>query len=145
MKAYACILILSLILMGCGWRYREYELNENSFGIDTMVEIEKESGIELPDGAKGLKYHYIPPIDPIVFAKIKIPVETGTLMESRIAALKDMPSYPKNFANERCQWWPSDITNAIMARKAFSNGYYIEAYLVQEKEQLILYLKYYTI
>ena len=52
--------------------------------------IEKESGIDLPDGAKGLKFHYIPPVDPIVFAKIEIPTEAVNLMEQRIAALTNV-------------------------------------------------------
>lgn len=143
MRTYTCIFIVCLVFFGCSRDFTEYELDESSFGTDTIARIEKESGVDLPSGVKGLKFHYIPPIDPIVFAKIKIPAEAGKLMKTRIAALTNKP-FPKNFANDRCKWWPSSTENAIISRTAFNNGYYIEAHLIQEKEQLILYLKYYT-
>ena len=147
MKAYFYILILCLTILGCGGDYfSEYELDESSFGMDTIVRIEKKSGINLPEGSKGLKYHYIPPIDPIVFAKIEIPAEARELMEIRVAELTyNATSFPKDFANDRCKWWPPSIENEVVARNAFNNGYYIEAYLIQEKERLILYLKYFTV
>jgi|GEM_PF-5927772 len=145
MKIYAFLLILCLTILGCGRDFTEYELDEGSFKADTMAQIKKETGIDIPDRAKGLKFHYIPPIDPIVFAKIEIPSESKKLMETQIAAFTDISDFPKDFANDRCQWWLSGIENMILSKKTTSNGYYLEIYLVQEKEQLILFLKYFTI
>ena len=146
MRAYVYVLVLCLVCLGCGMDSTEYELDESSFGADTITQIEKESAIDLPDGSKGLKFHYIPPIDPIVFAKLEIPAEKRKVMETRIAALTfSGNSFPRNFANDRCKWWPSNPENVVISKQAFTNGYYIEAYLVQEKGQLILYLKYFTI
>ena len=102
--------------------------------------------IDITDGAKGLKFCHIPPIDPIVFAKIQIPSEAGKIMEKRIKTLPDYDNSIENFANDRCKWWISSPNNVIVSKKgAFNNGYYIVAYLVQEKEQLVIYLKYFTI
>jgi len=140
--------ILCLAFFGCNPDHRdltEYELDENSFGADTILKIEKESGVDIPDEAKGLKFHHIPPIDPIVFAKIQVPSKTGKLMEKRIKSLPDYDPFPKNFANDRCKWWPSNPKNVIVSKGAFNNGYYIEAHLLQEKEQFLFYIKYFTI
>lgn len=142
----AYIIAMCLALLGCGRDFKEYELDDRSFQADTIAEIQKESGINLPAGCKGLKYHYIPPVDPIVFAKILIPAESGKLMEQHIAGLtNNLADFPNNFASDRCQWWPSSPQNVVVSKKVFNGGYYIEAYLVREKEQLILYLKYFTI
>jgi hypothetical protein len=130
----------------CGRDFTEYELDEGSFGVDTIAQIEKESGIDFPAGVEGLKYHYKPPIDPIIFAKIKIPAEAKGLMEKQIGALTfSGTSFPKDFANDRCKWWPSTPENVVVSKQAFNNGYYIEVFLVQEKDLLILYIKYFTI
>ncbi len=53
--------------------------------------------------------------------------------------------FPKDFANDRCGWWPAAPANAMLSKKAFNNGYYVELYLVKEKEHLVLYIKYFTI
>jgi hypothetical protein len=147
MKLYTNIPILCLAFIGCSnnTARHEYDLDQNSFKAETIRQIENESGIKIPDGAKGLRFHYIPPIDPIVFAKIKIPAEAAKLMEAQIAALTDMPDFPHNFANDRCSWWPAEQENVIISKKAFNNGYYLETYFVREKEQIVLYLKYFTI
>jgi hypothetical protein len=75
----AILLLLGIALIGCGRDFKEYELDESSFGADTMKLIEDASGIDIPDDAKGLRFHYIPPIDPIYFAEIEIPAHRETL------------------------------------------------------------------
>ena len=110
-----------------------------------MAKIQKESGINLPTGCKGLRFHHKPPIDPIVFAKLQVPAEAAKLMEQRLTVLTNtITNFPENFANDICRWWPTNVQNVIVSKKVYQ-GYYIEAYLVREQEQLILYLKYFTI
>ena len=146
MRSSAYIIALCLTLLGCSEGLKEYELDEHSFQAETIAEIQTESGILLPAGCKGLKFHYIPPIDPIAFAKVEIPAGAGKVMEQRIASLTSSLAYfPKDFANDRCLWWPSNPTNVVVSKKVLNSDYYIEAYLVREKDQLILYLKYFTI
>jgi hypothetical protein len=148
MKSYTCLLIIciALLVTACGRELTEYDLNEDSFGADTIAQIEEESGIDLPPDVKGLKYHYKPPIDPIVFAKIIIPTEAKEFMEKQIGTLTySGSSFPKDFANDQCNWWPKTFENVVISKQAFINGYYIEVFLVQEKDLLILYIKYFTI
>ena len=69
------MLVVCSAVVGCDGNrdLTEYNLDENSFDAEAMVKIEQESGLDLPDDAKGLAFCHIPPIDPIVFAKIEIP------------------------------------------------------------------------
>jgi hypothetical protein len=124
---------------------REYDLDEQSFQADTLAKIQKESVMVLPEGAKGLRFHYVPPIDPIFFARIAIPSNAEKIMAQRIEGLPASPPFPHDFANQRCAWWPTDPKGVILSRQAFQNGWHLEIHLVREKEQLIFYLKYFTI
>ena len=142
-----CIAFLCLAVLGCrGHRdSTEYTLDEKSFDAEAMAKIEQETGIDLPDGAKGLKFHHIPPIDPIVFAKIKIPAAAQDSISRQIEALTlNGTDFPKDFANDRCEWWPSAFESVVLAKQARSNGWYIELYLVKEGDDIILYIKYFT-
>jgi len=145
MRTSASIVALALVLLGCGRDLTEYELDQRSFGATTIAKIQKESGINLPTGCKGLKFHHKPPIDPIVFAKLEIPPDQANLMEQRLAVLTNsIAQFPDNFANNICHWWPTNLQNVIISKKVYQ-GYYIEAHLTREHEMLVLYLKYFTL
>jgi len=137
-----------MLFLGCD-KHRdltEYELDENSFDTEAILKIEQETGIDLPDSAKGVRFYHIPPVDPIVFAKIKIPAESERSLKNQIDKLKfNDKDFPKDFANQRCKWWPSSINNAVMSKQAFNNGYYIELYLVKEKKDDIIFIKYFKV
>lgn len=142
------MLAICLVVLGCGWHrdLTEYSLDEDSFDAEAMAKIEQESGIDLPDGAKGLAFRHIPPIDPIVFAKIKIPADAQASLAKQIGALTFRGThFPKDFANDRCEWWPAGSESVVLSKQAFNNGYYVELYLVKEKDAIILYIKYFTI
>jgi len=151
-KRYLYVLVLCLALLGAFVLGRtllglvtgltEYELGEGSLGWPTTIAfIEEQSGFDIPNGAKGLRFQYLPPIDPIWFVKIETPADSRELMESRIAALPDSDIY--HLASDRCEWWPSSPENAVISRSETEDemANYIEAHLVQEGEQLVLYLQ----
>lgn len=143
-----CMLAICLAVASCGGNRdeTEYSLDERSFDAATMAKIQQESGIHLPDGAKGLAFHYISPIDPIVFAKIQIPTVGQDSIRKQTEALSfSGTSFPENFANGRCKWWPGVPQGVILSKQAFNNGHYIELYLVRENDDMIIYLKYFTI
>ena len=142
------MLAICLAVVGCsGHRdLTEYSLDEKSFDSEAMAKIEQESGIDLPDDAKRLAFHHIPPIDPIVFAKIQIPAAAQDSITKQVETLTFSGThFPKDFANNRCQWWPTAPKELILSKQAFNNGYYVELYLVKEKDDIILYIKYFTI
>ena len=111
-----------------------------------LAKIEQESGIDLPDGAKGLRYHFKPPIDPIVFAKIEIPADAQDMIAKQIEALTfHAKPDPSGFANESCEWWPPAPENVVLSKHAHTGRFYVDLYLAKEKDAIILYIKYFTI
>lgn len=126
--------------------FTEYELNEVSFKADTLAKIESESGLQLPQGTKGLRFHYKPPIDPIVFAKLEIPAGSKDLMVQQLAEMRDFSGkFHSDFANNLCKWWPATVTNGIATKFSTKGAFYIQTHLVQESDKVILYLKYFTL
>jgi hypothetical protein len=143
-----CVITVCLAVLGCGGHrdLTEYTLDEKSFDAEAVAKIEKEVGLDLPGGARGLAFHHIPPIDPIVFAKIQIPDDAENSIAKQLEALTFTGSqFPKDFANDRCEWWPTAPEHPVQSKQAFNNGYYVELYLVREHEDLILYIKYFTV
>lgn len=143
---HLCILAMCMAIVGCGDHrdLTEYSLDEKSFDAEAMAKIQMESGITLPDGAEGLAFKHIPPIDPIVFAKIRIPDDAQESLSNQIAALKTI-EFPNDFAYDRCAWWPPPPDQIVLSKRATNNGYYIELHVVEENEQLVLYIQYFTI
>lgn len=141
-----CMLAICVAVGGCrGHRdYTEYSLDEESFDSEAMAKIEQELGIDLPDDARGLAFHHIPPIDPIVFAKIRIPPAGRDSITRQIETLSGA-DFPKDFANDRCKWWPGKSEDVLLSKQAFNNGYYVELYLVKAENDIVLYIKYFTI
>ena len=126
--------------------FTEYSLDEDSFDAKAMAKIEQELGVDLPDNAKGIAFHHIPPIDPIVFAKLKISADAQDTFAKQIGALTFSGShFPKSFADDRCEWWPPVHAGVVLSKQAFTNGYYVDLYLVNEDEHLVLYIKYFAI
>lgn len=143
---YLCIVTMCIAIVGCGSHrdLTEYSLNKNSFDSEAMAKIQTESGITFPQGAEGLAFKHIPPVDPIVFAKIQIPGDAQESLSKQIDALKTI-EFPNDFAYDRCAWWPPPPEHIVMSKRATNNGYYIELHLVKENDQLILYIQYFTI
>ncbi|NOK57273.1 MAG: hypothetical protein GFH27_549309n7 [Chloroflexi bacterium AL-W] len=144
---FICIVAICLTAVGCGGHrdLTEYSLDEHSFDAEAMAKIEQESGINLPNGAKGLAFHHIPPIDPIVFAKIQLPSAAQDSITKQVEALTfSGKSFPEDFATDRCQSWPTALKEVVFSKQAFNNGDYMALYLVKENDDIILYIKYFT-
>jgi hypothetical protein len=98
---------------------------------------------------KGLKFHYVPPIDPIYFVKIELPGGSKELMRRQVEHLPKSDDFPDDFANDRCAWWPPKLSKVVASRRAAQSGpdgsYYLEIHLTEDGQRLILYLKYFTI
>lgn len=145
----ALAMLMAFMLTGCQHRdTTEYSLDEETFDSQAMEKIETESGIDLPEGSAGLSFHHIPPVDPIVFARIWIPEEAVESLTRQLAVL-DEDSFPPGFASDRCDWWPPDPGIVSMTKRTLSNGYHVELHLAREdgpeEGRTVLYLMYFTI
>lgn len=141
------LIIIGLVLSGCRDKYfSEHELDSTQFEEETMTYIEETVNLDIPDNAKGLNFYYKPPVDPIFLAKIQIPEESEQEIKAQIIELTDIDDFPDNFGNFDFRWWLSDTDEIIVSRKAYVDGYFVEAYLVRDStDELVFYLKYFTI
>ena len=122
-----------------------YSLDEKSFNAAKLADIQEETGIKLPEGSKGVAYQYYPPIDPIVFAKIRIPAEGKQMLAEQIKAFKDVEFPEGGFAYDSCDWWPPDKKNVILFKRSYHGNWNLEMYLVDEDGTLMFYVEYFTI
>lgn len=141
-----CFVLLGLLSFRCRRALTEYDLDQHSYWGGILSEIQGETGLKLPAHTIGLNYHYKPPIDPIVFARLDIPESEEKLVRERIVSLPGSDfSVPQNFANDICPWWPARFNQVLIKRRIFYDYYYKEFYLLHENDRLVLYLKYFTI
>ena len=141
------ILFYSLFLLaGCGQDSTEYKLDNSEFSRTHIEQLEKDTGLKFPSGTTGIHYHYFPPIDPIIFAKLKIKPNQRSALESQLPKTPPAgPSFPVGFANQSCKFWPPASKNILKSFKRISGSQYTEIHLVKEGNHLMLYLKVFTI
>ncbi|HNW94338.1 MAG TPA: hypothetical protein PKM88_15645, partial [bacterium] len=65
----------------------EYDLDAESIPDDIVAQVGAETGLALPAGSRALRYHYVPPIDPIVFVKFAVPPDAQQALTAQLAAL----------------------------------------------------------
>ena len=147
MKHFVVLITVLVFITGCSDsgnnRYnREFQLDESSFDDSAMQMIKRDTGLSIPDGARGLNFAYKPPIDPSFLARIEIPNESHEFMISQISALKENIVNTSGGLTERIEWWrPSQGT--VLAEKDFyndSNGSRLHVILLSENGRLILYI-----
>ena len=143
MKLFLAILAV-LLLAGCDKYAHKYELDERSFGPDTLKEIEQDSGITLPTGARGLHYFYKPPIDPGFAAKIELPVESKDEVLRRISAIKQESVSVSGDLGPRFPWWVSARASVLLDRQSRTKDTYLHAILTDEEGRMFLYLEWWV-
>ena len=106
--------------------------------------IEDDLGLRFPYGAKCIRFHYKPPIDPAVCAKIEIPPDAEELMTTRLAAFTNNTEFTINIGREH-SWWQPDRSNAVISKAVSVGNWYVLAYLIREHGKTVLYLCYLTV
>jgi hypothetical protein len=145
MNRFAALLI-AFCLMGCGKGTRDYELGSADFGADSLLMVEKEMGLKLPAGSKGLNFYYKAPIDPAFLAKIEIPSDAKEGMAKQLSALPNKPVKTSGGLSERISWWTPTVGNVLEDREFLddSNGRYRRAILTEKDGVWLLYLDWNT-
>ena len=147
------LVVLAVPLTICGYGYRtyrawedlwtEYDLDENTFTRAHLQELEQFSGISFPPGAKGMRLHYLPPIDPVYFAKIRIPRTSLPSLKKQLENSTQY-SFDRSFANSHCKWWPANFIETLLSEQVFAEVY-VELHVVEEDEDTVAYIKAFTI
>lgn len=144
------LLLLSavLFLASCGdSRYgRAFELDQTTFDADAMKMIRDDTGLVIPEGARGLNFAYKPPIDPAFLARIEIPAESRQSVETQLAALRENRVKSIGGLATKIPWWQPTQGKVIVDKEVFypSNGRALHAILTIEGESLILYIDWST-
>lgn len=142
-------LLLSAVLFitGCGDSkyYHAFELDQSTFDADAMKMIRDDTGLVIPEGARGLNFAYKPPIDPAFLARIEIPAASRQSVEAQLAALKDNRVESSGGLATRIPWWkPTQVKVIVDKQVLYPNGKSLHAILTIEGETLILYIDWST-
>jgi hypothetical protein len=144
MKRSFAIVSLAFALTGCGnWHEGNRRLDEKTFDSAALAMVQKETGIDLPDGSRGLRMFYdgTSSIDPSFVAKIQIPEASGDELAKRIEQIRNHDGTVSSSLADKVTWWtPSN--GVIRVQRQFNpRGDYIRAILSQETNQLVLYVE----
>lgn len=140
-RAVILLCLAMISISGCGPHARERELDSTNFDAATLREVEKETGVKLPAGAKGMNYYCKPPIDPIHIARISIPAAAKEGMVKQLFALPQKPISNSNSATERLSWWHPETENIVVERISINDrGTYHHAILTEKDGAFTLYL-----
>ena len=147
------ILILSLALMltGCDPgagsvrledSTSDHKLDETTFDAKALALVQKDTGIQLPDGSRGLNMFYQgSTLDHSFVAKIQIPDSSGDELAGRIEKIRHENGTIGGSLTEKVSWW-TPSTGTIRARRQFNpGGDYVRAILSQEEDRLVLYVE----
>lgn len=118
-----------------------YQLDEKSFGAKTLSIIQSDSGVKLPTGSRGIKFIYLPPIDPSWAAKIEIPKEASATM---LAELSKFAGEQINIIGEsgpRTNWWHNQKSKVLIDRQSSPMGNYLRMTLTEEAGSIFLYIE----
>ncbi len=131
--------------LGCDRRIRSYELDRTTFDAKTLQMIQADTGIALPAGARGLNFHYEPPIDPAYVARIEIPASSKDDVIRMLSAIELNEVHVSESLGTKVRWWiPRDVKR-LVDRQAFVRSNYLHVVLTEEGGALILYIEWWVI
>jgi hypothetical protein len=119
-----------------------YQLDKKSFGAKTLSIIQSDSGVKLPAGSRGIKFIYLPPIDPSWAAKIEIPKEASASM---LAELSKISGEQINISGEigpRTNWWYNHKSKVLFDRQSSPMDNYLRMTLTEEADSIFLYIQF---
>jgi hypothetical protein len=147
---------LTLVLTGCGPKVgsqqlgknrSDHELDETTFDAAALALVQRNTGIQLPDGSRGLNMFYQGStcIDPSFVAKIQIPESSGGELASRIKKIRHRRGAVSGSLTEKVPWWTPSSGTIRVQRQFNPGGDYVRAILSQEEDRLVLYLEWINI
>lgn len=144
MKNVLFFILTFLLLIGCRdsrW-FREFELDEKTFNSEAMQMVIRDTGLDLPEGVRGLNFRYSPPIDPAFVARIEIPKEARFHVQKQIEAIKNQDIDLSGGPGKKVAWWPPPQKKMVIDRQLIqADGDYFRAALTQEDKRIILYVE----
>ena len=149
------IISLTLALTGCGRNAAnqpldestsDRHLDEDSFDAAALAIVQRHTGIQLPDGSRGLKMFYQgSTLNPAFVAKIQIPVASGDELAGRLEKIQSQNATVSGALTSKVTWWNPSSGVMRVQRQFTPGGDHVLAILIQEKDRLVLYLEWMSI
>lgn len=145
LASIACIGFILWASSGNHSQYFNYGLNERSFSSKSLRFIETKTSFTFPSGSRGLKMYYRGwQVDPCFAAKIQIPAEAKTAVQSSLTALKNMEIHGLESLFQRLPWWTPSKHNLLIERtldgRIGDTEYCVQYSLCAENNQYVLYI-----
>jgi len=145
------ILSLALALIGCGRKAgnrpiaqstTDRKLDQTTFDAAALALVQKETGVQLPRGSRGLNMFYQgSTLDPSFVAKIQVPDSSGDALAGRIKKIRSDNTTVGGSLTEKVTWWNPTNGTILVQRQHSPGGDFVRVILVQEKDRLVLYLE----
>ena len=145
------ILSVALVFAGCGRNpgtpqldksTSDHHLDETTFDAAALALVQRDTGIRLPAGSRGLNMFYQgSTLDPSFVAKIQIPAASGDELAKQIEQIQSQTGTVSGSLTERVPWWNPTNGTIRVQRQSNPGGNYLRAILSHEADRLILYLE----
>jgi len=121
------------------------ELHGPEHSQEIIAKASEETGFVFPEGSTGLASTYLPPIDPVYFAKIQIPPAGMETFLANFDRIQGCPDFPQDLANDRCSWWKFSREDVRHVKKGVLEGGFLEVYVVLEHGMFTVFMKKFTL
>lgn len=120
----------------------DYSLDEKTFDAEALAMVEKNTGLTLPPGTRGLNLFYKRfAIDPSFYAKVEIPGSSGEALAAQIGRIPDRSGSVSETITQTLPWWRPAEATTVVKRLYFENNDGVQAILCKEGNRWILYLE----
>jgi hypothetical protein len=119
----------------------DYFLDESTFDHATVEMVQKDIGLRLPAGSRGLNMFYQgSTLDPAFVAQIEIPASAADELASRIKKIREAGTISESLS-KKVTWWNPAVGAVLVDRQSDPNGDYLHLVLSREKERVVLYVE----
>jgi hypothetical protein len=117
-------------------------LDETTFDSDALAMVQRDTGLSLPRGSRGLQMFYQgASLDPSFVAKIQIPTDDGEHFISQIQAITNQEGTVSGSLTEKVSWWAHPDSAIRLQRQWNPHGNYVRAIVTEDNDGLVLYVE----
>jgi len=139
-KRLSLSLALPLLLAGCFFHPGEEECFAPNITWQHLTGIEKDTGVDLPDGSTGLAFYSCEVGHPYIMAKIKIPSDKLDELLASKPFTSPQPDLPANHPIPSRLWWKPSQMMQIKDGEFHHKTDWVRWHLGKENNDSVLYI-----
>lgn len=130
---------------GCLSFGKDVELLGNDFDSKHIDQVSKLTGIQFPEGTRGIAYYYLgSAMDAALAAKLKIPEQKKVEFLENDILKNGQQEVPINQIGKSRKWWMLDsLQGRIDRTRTLPNARYLECSLGKEGDGLVVYISWF--